>query len=369
MNTQKSFWRVFVFVIATILMLSACSPATPTMQLTVVAPAEATEVVQPAATQPPASAKTYNFLLMGALVHPYYGPMPQGIADAAAKYGISPVPEFTMPQKFDMTEQNSIIDSYVAKGINGLAFQPDDPVAANQKITDLNKLGINVFSIAGCPVQPSPSLACLTTDTEELAYQGAKHLIEAIGGKGNIVHFTGQPEDTNTQNSLDGVNRAVKEFPDVKVLQHVTGMDSGPADAQNGVSSVLAASRADIDGIISTSGIATDVIANEFTKDKETRIKYIGLNNFPVILQAIKDGFATGTMSQNPYGQAYLATYSLKLLVDGCQWKPVSGDDWYINTGLLYITKDNVDTQAEELAQVTANLEKTWKEDHFTNCP
>jgi ribose transport system substrate-binding protein len=310
----------------------------------------------------PAAAANYKFLLMGALVHPYYGPMPSGIDAAAKAYGISPTPEFTMPQKFDVVEQNAIIDSYVAKGFNGFAFQPDDPVASNQKMSELKDLGIPVLSIGGCPVQPTPSLFCLTTDTKDLAYQGAKHLMETMGGKGNVVHFTGQPEDTNTKNSIDGVVSAAKEFPGIKILQDVVGMDAGMDAAQTGVSNVLAARKGEIGGIISTSGIATDVVANEFRKRGETSIKYIGLNNFPVILDAIKDGFATGTMAQNPYGQAYLATYSLKLVTDGCKYK---GKDFYINTGLLYITKDNLAKQADDLSKVTSDLAKDWKAKYF----
>lgn len=312
-----------------------------------------------------AQAADYKFLLMGALVHPYYGPMPDGIAAAAKDFDISPTPEFTMPQKFDVVEQNAIIDSYVAKGFNGFAFQPDDPVASNQKMQELVDAGIPVLSIAGCPSQPSPSLFCLTTDTKDLAYQGAKHLFEAMGGSGNVVHFTGQPEDTNTKNSIDGVAAAAAEFPGIKILQDVVGMDAGPDAAQTGVSNTLAARKGEIGGIISTSGIATDVIANEFRKQGETSIKYVGLNNFPVILDAIRDGFATGTMAQNPYGQAYLASYSLKLLTDGCTYK---GDDFYINTGLLYITKDNLASQAEDLSKVTSDLAKDWKEKYFS-CP
>jgi ribose transport system substrate-binding protein len=325
----------------------------------------AAAVAMIAMTAAPVTAAEYKFLLMGALVHPYYGPMPSGIAAAAKAYGIAPVPVFTMPQKFDVVEQNSIIDSYVAKGFNGFAFQPDDPVASNQKIQELTDAKIPVLSIGGCPAQPTTSLFCLTTDTKDLAYQGAKHLMESMGGKGNIVHFTGQPEDTNTKNSIDGVAAAAKEFPGIKVLQDVVGMDAGMDAAQTGVSNVLAARQGQIGGILSTSGIATDVIANEFRKRGEKSIKYIGLNNFPVILDAIKDGFATGTMAQNPYGQAYLASYSLKLVTDGCKYK---GKDFYINTGLLYITHDNLATQADDLAKVTSDLAKDWKEKLF-DCP
>ena len=85
---------------------------------TILAAATTASALGMALTQPAAAAE-YKFLLMGALVHPYYGPMPSGIAAAAKEYGISPVPEFTMPQKFDVVEQNAIIDTYVAKGFNG----------------------------------------------------------------------------------------------------------------------------------------------------------------------------------------------------------------------------------------------------------
>ena len=35
------------------------------------------------------------------------------------------------------------------------------------------------------------------------------------------------PEDTNTKNSIDGVAEAAKEFPGIKVIQDVAGMDAG----------------------------------------------------------------------------------------------------------------------------------------------
>ena len=92
---------------------------------------------------------------------------------------------------------------------------------------------------------------------------------------------------------------------------------------------------------------------------------HVGSLRGPVILDAIKDGFATGTMAQNPYGQAFLATYSLKLLADGCTYK---GTDFYIDTGLLFINKDNLATQADELSAVTKGLAGTWKDTYFA-CP
>ena len=168
-----------------------------------------------------------------------------------------------------------------------------------------------------------------------------------MGGKGNVVHFTGQPEDTNTKNSHRRRGRSGQGIPGIKILQDVVGMDAGPDAAQNGVSGTLAAKK------------GADGRHHLDVRDRHRRHReripqgqrdfdqVCRSEQFPVILDAIKDGFATGTMAQNPYGQAYLASYSLKLLADGCTYK---GSDFYINTGLLFINKDNLATQAKQLA-------------------
>ena len=71
----------------------------------------------------PVAAAEYKFLLMGALVHPYYGPMPGGIAAAAKDFGISPVPEFTMPQKFDVVEQNGYVIRLAGWAVANAAYE------------------------------------------------------------------------------------------------------------------------------------------------------------------------------------------------------------------------------------------------------
>jgi hypothetical protein len=49
--------------------------------------------------------------------------------------------------------------------------------------------------------------------------------------------------------------------------------------------------------------------------------------------------------------------------MDGCTYK---GTDFHINTGLLFINKDNLDTQAQQLADVTNGLAEDWKDTYFT---
>lgn len=361
MSRTTATWRGKAVVAAMLsAALAGCSTGTSS------APPSATDAAPSESVAPPASSETpgYTFLLMGALVHPFYGPMPDGIRDAAEAFAISPEPTFVMPQQFDPAEQNSIIDSYVAQGLNGLALQPADPVAINQKLDELKGLGIPSVGIAGCPAEPTPAVVCLGALNEESGYNAAAALIEALGGEGEIIHFTGQPEDVNTGLGIQGVERAVAEHPGITLIKNVTGMDAGPAAAEAGVTAEMAAHGDTVDGIIATSGVATDVIANYLRRTNNQQVKYVGLNQFEVILQAIRDGYAIGTLAHNPYGMAFLAVQTLRLLNDGCTY---TGEDYLVNTGDFYIDLSNIDTWQQEMNDFTKQASESWP-DSFT-CP
>jgi hypothetical protein len=94
---------------------------------------------------------------------------------------------------------------------------------------------------------------CLSTDTEEAAYQAAAAAIEAIGGKGTIVHMTGNNVDSNTQRRIEGVKRAIDETDGaVTLLQTITDVDTDLATAQKAASDLLAASGSEISAIVTT---------------------------------------------------------------------------------------------------------------------
>lgn len=220
------------------------------------------------------------------------------------------------------------------------------------------------MGIAGCPAEPTPAVVCLGALNEESGYNAATALIEALGGKGEIIHFTGQPEDVNTGLGIQGVERAVAEHPEITLIKNVTGMDAGPAAAEAGVTAEMAANGDTVDGIIATSGVATDVIANYLRRTDNQKIKYVGLNQFEVILQAIRDGYAIGTLAHNPYGMAFLAVQTLKLLNDGCTY---TGEDYLVNTGDFYIDQSNIDTWQQEMNDFTKRVSESWP-DKFS-CP
>ena len=179
------------------------------------------------------SADKYKFAVVEAVVNPFYTPFPQALDDVSKAEKI-PVPLLGAPQNFDQTQENTIIDGFVAKGIKALAVQPVDAVAGNQTIKRLVQQHINVVTFGSCgKTQEAGAIYCLQSDVKKASYIATKNLIQTIGGKGKIVHLAGQVADTSTAPRIAGVEQAVSEAGgSVTLLQTISDIDSAEA-AQN----------------------------------------------------------------------------------------------------------------------------------------
>lgn len=298
------------------------------------------------------AAGEYNFAFVLPEVHPYYDPFPDALAQAEKDFGI-PAPKMQGPAVINQEDQNRIIDAMVAQGVNGIAMMPTDSVAANEKIAEVIAMGIPVVGFAGAPEQPTDMIFCLATDVEESAYQGTKALIEAMGEKGNIVHIAGVLSEHNTTLRMQGVKRACEEYENITLLREVADADKAET-AQNAINSLMASQADEIDGIIATGYHSSVAVANSFRQLDEKRIKAIGCDTDPIVLEAIKDGYMTGTMCQNPWGQAYLCDYALKKFADGYTWK--SPETFMISSGFYLLNNSNMDQETQLAQQATEAL-------------
>lgn len=305
--------------------------------------------------------KKYKFALVHGALHPYFDPMTQAARDAEKDFNL-PETTITAPQKWDQPEQNVIFDGLVAKGYTGIATMMSEPSAGNVQIGKMVDHGVFVIVYAGPPATPSKAPFYLATDSAASAYLATKTVIEQMGGKGNLVHLAGMVVEANVKLRMEAVEKCAAEYPDVTLIQTLADLDVVEA-AEDRIGSLLAARRSSIDGIVSTSYIPTMVLATKLTDLKETRIKAVGNDTDPKVLEAIQLGHMYATTSQNPYGQAYLSLYSLKLFVDGYTWK--EDNPFHIDSGTFLITKDNVDTVDKVLEESTQQLLTNWKEKYF----
>ena len=304
--------------------------------------------------------------------HPYFASMVQATADVKSQFKIGEV-EYRVPQAWDLAQQNKLIESLVSTGSKAFLLAPGDPVGSVTMMNELKDSGIISAVMAGCVSDPSPALFCMATDVYKSANMGTKKLIEAMGGSGNIVHFTGLFADSNTQLRIKAVEDAVAETGGkVKLVQTIADIDS-PQPADEKINAFLASQGATLNGIVTTAWIPAVVASTSLRTLGDKRIKMVAIDHDPIVLAAIKDGFVNGTMLQNPYGQAFLGTYALDKVLSGCKFKDnapfakTAQTARFIDTGTLFIGADQVDKYVDGLKVLTEQLRASLDKD-FLSC-
>jgi len=301
------------------------------------------------------STNDYMFAFSFGGVNPYADPIPGAANDMGKLLGIPTVIEQT-PQDWEQNQQNVILDGLVAKGIRGIFMMPSNAVAANTQITKMVKAGIPVVCIGGPPKEPSDATLTLATDVYQSAFTGTTELIKALGGKGNIVALSGQVTDPNTVKRFQASKDACAKYSGVHLIQTIGDIDDAEL-SMTAVQNLLSARGNEVNGIISTAYYPSVAVAT-ILKGSKYSIKAVAIDTDSKVLDAIRSGVLLGTMSQNPYGQGYVATLTLKMLKDG--WTYKKGQPFLVDSGSFFISKDNIDRLDQIKMDVTKKLLETW---------
>ncbi len=313
--------------------------------------------------------------------HPFFDPWGPGIDAAVADFSFAGG-TYQFPPQWELTAQNNMVETLVAQGYNAFVIFPGDANGTNALLDELLAQDIPSIAGGGCTSEPSPAAFCIATDVGNSAYIGTKALIAAMGDictveePCQIVHIASRLVDPNTQARIAAVDRAVAETNGtVEVLQHLTDSDDQEAATEK-VGAILAASGDEIDGMISVAYVGSSVAATLLRNLGDKRIKMIGIDDDPEVLSAIEDGFLVGTMSQNPYGQAYLGSWVLDQIRHGCTVK----DDapFLIDSGTFLITADGANVgdvpstaiadYVQKRVDITNELMASF-EANYLNCP
>lgn len=281
--------------------------------------------------------------------HPYFQPWIAGGKAAASQFKIGGT-IFNETGEWDQTKQNAALDSLAAQGYNAFGIFGVSPSDINSTFANLKSKGFAVASLASCPggydivKEPQKNTAdfCLSTDTGKAAYLAADAVIKQMGGKGNLVHLTGNAVDANTIRRMDGVKMAVaKTKGKVKLLTTITDIDTDLQTATKAVSDLIAAKGKQINGIVSTA-YNPAVAATQSVAATKLPIKVIAIDDDPKILSAISKGIISGTVVQNPWGQGYVGSWVLSALGSKACTMKIPG--LYVDSGSFLVTKANVKT-------------------------
>jgi ABC-type sugar transport system substrate-binding protein len=278
-------------------------------------------------------------LVMHALNSSFFTKMQSGAEQAGKDLGIQ-VDVMAPATMNSLDEQVSMIESCIAAGYDGIATVVWDPEGFNDVIQKAKDAGICVIGL-NQDAPDSGREAFVGQDLELSAYEMAKYFFEnEMKGEGTYIIASCAPTNTALILRQEGVERAAKEFPNIKEKPLI---DIG-TDLTTAVGVIESAYLAnpDVTAFIGVDAYSEAIGTFIQSQNLNGQVFAAGNDLAEGTIKHIKNNAMQLTVGQNPFLQGYYPIVEMYLKV-AYDYVPVN-----ISTGAFFVTKDNVDNVQPE---------------------
>jgi len=273
--------------------------------------------------------------------NPFFTPTQYGAEDACKLLGCSY--QWTGSQNSVVAEMVNATNTAISGKADGLAIAVVDKSAFKGPVDQALNAGIPVVTYNADGARDDPGTNRLTYIGQglfESGYALGQRALTAVQS-GDVVGFIATPGQLNIQPRIDGAQQAFKDAGGaVKFTAVATN-----ADVTKGLSIIdaYAQGHSGLAGMLAVDAGSTQAIGAT-VKKYNMRSKGLkvagGFDLIPETLNSIKSGDLDYTIDQQPYLQGFLPVLYLYLFkISGGLISPPQ-----TNTGLLFVTKDNVAT-------------------------
>ena len=254
--------------------------------------------------------------------------------------------EFQMPGQGTAAEQQRIVDDLIAKGLDGMAISPNDPV---NQVQMLNRVAAQAVVVTQDSDSPTSNRAVyIGTNNVAAGEQAGKLVREALPNGGNIMVFVGKADAQNAKERFEGLKKAL-EGSNIKILDLRTD-DTDPVRAKSNAADTLVKYQ-DIAGMVGLWSYNGPAILNAVKEaNKVGKVKIIAFDEDDQTLAGIKDGSIYATVVQQPFEFGYQSIKLMAQVVGGDKSGIPANKQIFVET--LAIKKDNVEAFSTKLNQL-----------------
>src|SRR4029450_10349083 len=261
----------------------------------------------------------------------YFNATSKGMQDAAKELGNVTVTT-DGPTEANIDKQITFIDNYITRGVNGVLFAANDPVAIAPVLKKALAAGIHVV---GYDANSSPDAREWFVNQAE--FNGiAKSLIDSmaaeIGEDGAFAIVTSTfttPNQARWIAEMQAYQAAC--HPNMKWLETVGAQEDNTLSF-NQASTLINKYGDDLKGIFGMTSVATPASADAVTQAKQCgKIAVVGLATPNAMKPYVQADCVKSVVLWNPVDLGYAATYVLRAVADG----KLKGGDKSVKAGKL----------------------------------
>ncbi len=245
--------------------------------------------------------------------------------------------DFLVASEGTPAEQKRIVDDLLARGIDGLAISPVDPVSQTHFINETAKKTL-VFTQDN-DAQVSDRVCYIGTDNHDAGKRVGELLKQALPEGGKAMIFLGKIDAQNSKDRVSGIKEAIKDTK-IRILD-VLPDDTDRFLAKANVIHTLVnhPDVAALVGLWSYNGPA--ILSSVKDAGKVGQVKIVCFDEEDETLAGVKEGAIFGTVVQQPFEFGRLAIVCMAKYLRGD--KSVVPESKEIIVPTLVVRQENVD--------------------------
>lgn len=267
---------------------------------------------------------------------PFFDDVNTGAKEAAQSLGVDY--QWVVPQNTQGSTQVKIMEDLIARRVDGIAISVNEPKSVEGVIQQAVDADIAVLTFDSDSANSSRSMY-IGTINEQAGVTMGNSMADAIGGEGKVAIVTGQLGASNLNERIDGVKKALAEYPGIEIVA-LEGTEDDLARAVSVTEAILRANPdlAGIFGISQVGGPAvTKVLEQREFNDMAGALKVFAFDDLPDTIRGVEAGYITGIMVQRPVTMGRLAVEHLVAQIQGEETDPQN-----IDTGVTVVNADNL---------------------------
>ena len=202
----------------------------------------------------------------------------------------------------DYSGQLQIVENMINQHVDVICLAPIDRKALANAVDRASAAGIPVV-IWDSPVDSKNFVAQIATDNYAAGQLGADRMGEILKGKGKIVEVACQPGSASTMAREQGFEDKIKAaYPGIQIVDKRYGM-ADVAKSMTVAENMLTAFP-DLDGMFGSNESSTVGAARALTSSK-SKVKLVGFDSSPTLIEGLKDGVIDSLVTQNPFDMGY----------------------------------------------------------------
>ena len=210
----------------------------------------------------------------------------------------------------DYARQIQIVDSLVARHVDGLAIAASERKALIAPVDRAMRAGIPV-TVFDSGLDSTNYTCFVATDNYEAGQTAARTLAKLVNGKGKVavvMHAPGSVSTTDRERGFDDV--MAREFPGIRIVARQFGMASR-AKSLEATENILTA-HPDLDGLFaSTEPSSSGASLALKGRGLSGKIKFVAFDSSDTMIEDLKGGTIDAMVVQDPFRIGYEAVRTL----------------------------------------------------------